>query len=192
MNLFFFCVKFHQGFLMTHEVPESGSALAMRALRRATVYAFAGVGLLSLGIWKAMGVHNVSEFFLSYRLGLPVSVLLFSPIHNNDNTAVDTNANKIAFRISQHALGRGVPGAGGAWSGGGCLVPGGMPGPGVPGQEGVPGSGGVPDLGVPGVGECLVWGVPGPGGAWTRGVCSWGVCSQEGYGIPVWQTRVKT
>ena len=48
---------------MTREVPESGSALAMRALRRATVYAFAGVGLLSLGIWKAMGVHNVSELF---------------------------------------------------------------------------------------------------------------------------------
>ena len=122
MNLFIFCLEFHQGFLMTREVPESGSALAMRALRRATVYAFAGVGLLSLGIWKAMGVHNVSELFLSYRLGLPVSVLLFSPIHNNDNTAVDTKANKIVFRISQHALRRG----GGAWCGGclvrGCLV----------------------------------------------------------------------
>ena len=182
---------------MTREVPESGSALAMRALRRATVYAFAGVGLLSLGIWKAMGVHNVSELFLSYRLGLPVSVLPFSPIHNNDNTAVDTNANKIAFRISQHALGRGgawcggclvwgrVPGLGeDAWSPGGVPGPGGMPGPGVPGQEGVPGSGGawfrgVPGLGVPGVGECLVWGVPGLGGS-ARG----GSAPRRGYGIP--------
>ena len=153
---------------MTREVPESGSALAMRALRRATVYAFAGVGLLSLGIWKAMGVHNVSELFLSYRLGFPVSVLLFSPIHNNDNTAVDTKANKIAFRISQHALRRG-----------GCLVRGRVPGPrggGGAWSRGDAWSGGCLVRGclVQGGGGCLVWGVPGLGGSAPR----------RGYGIP--------
>ena len=113
------------------------------------MYAFAGVGLLSLGIWKAMGMHNVSELFLSYRLGLPVSVLLFSPIHNNDNTAVDAKSNKIAFRISQHALRRG------------CLVQGRVPGP---------RGGGVPGPGVmPGLEGAWSGGAWFGGGAWSGG-----------------------
>ena len=53
------------------------------------MYAFAGVGLLSLGIWKAMGVHNVSELFLRYRLGLIISVILLSQEHTNANTVVE-------------------------------------------------------------------------------------------------------
>ena len=85
---------------MNRELPESGSALAMRALRRATVYAFAGVGLLSLGIWKAMGVHSVSELFLSYQLGFKFSVILFSPVHTNVNTGVDTNDKDLNLRIN--------------------------------------------------------------------------------------------
>ena len=71
-----------------------------------------------------------------------------------------------------------VPGLGGCWSQGMCLVQAGAPGPGgclllggawswggTWSQGVVPGAGGS----VPGPGGCLVPGVPGPGGCLVRG-----------------------
>ncbi len=48
-----------QGLIGGGSLPESGGALAVRALARGTVYAVAGVGILTYGIWKALGVKNV-------------------------------------------------------------------------------------------------------------------------------------
>ncbi|ODM89355.1 Transmembrane protein [Orchesella cincta] len=41
---------------------ESGVALASRALRWGTFYAFTGCGILFFTIWKLMGVKNLQEF----------------------------------------------------------------------------------------------------------------------------------
>ncbi|CAL8071029.1 unnamed protein product [Orchesella dallaii] len=41
---------------------ESGVALASRALRWGTFYAFTGCGILFFGIWKMLGVKNLQEF----------------------------------------------------------------------------------------------------------------------------------
>ena len=49
-----------QGLSGTKEVPESGADLAIRALGWATLYSFGGFSLFCYGVWKMLGVSNVS------------------------------------------------------------------------------------------------------------------------------------
>ncbi|XP_035702059.1 transmembrane protein 242 isoform X2 [Folsomia candida] len=50
---------------------ESGTALATRALKWGTFYAFTGVGLICFTIWKLMGVNDLKEFRLKAGEFLP-------------------------------------------------------------------------------------------------------------------------
>ncbi|XP_064594801.1 transmembrane protein 242-like [Liolophura sinensis] len=52
---------FTKSLLGSREIPESGGALALRALGWGTLYSVTGVGLLSLLVWKLLGVKSAEE-----------------------------------------------------------------------------------------------------------------------------------
>ncbi|KAK7108211.1 hypothetical protein V1264_015987 [Littorina saxatilis] len=62
---------FTKGLFPTHELPESGGNLALRALGWGTFYAVAGVGSFCFVVWKLMGVNNLGEFRQKMGHALP-------------------------------------------------------------------------------------------------------------------------
>ncbi|XP_060068366.1 transmembrane protein 242-like [Ylistrum balloti] len=50
----------------------TGHALAAKAFRWGTLLAFSGVGLISFGVWKMLGVHNMEEFTAAVQSKMPI------------------------------------------------------------------------------------------------------------------------
>ncbi|XP_041354792.1 transmembrane protein 242-like [Gigantopelta aegis] len=53
---------FTRGLVPSREIPDSGASLALRALGWGTLWSVSGVGILSLTVWKVLGVHSMKEF----------------------------------------------------------------------------------------------------------------------------------
>ncbi|XP_022194436.1 transmembrane protein 242 [Nilaparvata lugens] len=62
---------FSKGLFASSELPESGAALAMRALKYGTIYAVTGCGLLFYGVWKLSGAENLHDFRMRMGAALP-------------------------------------------------------------------------------------------------------------------------
>lgn len=62
---------FAQGLTASQALHESGTKLALRALRRGTLYSITGFSLFCFLVWKAMGVSNLEEFKLKVGSLLP-------------------------------------------------------------------------------------------------------------------------
>ncbi|KAH9380987.1 hypothetical protein HPB48_008201 [Haemaphysalis longicornis] len=62
---------FAQGLTASEALHESGAKLALRALRRGTLYSITGFSLFCFVVWKAMGVSNLEEFKLKVGSLLP-------------------------------------------------------------------------------------------------------------------------